>query len=46
MKNQKKSKNIQHSHSGQIIASGHNTNDKKFLKGNAGLLHKLQQKIA
>lgn len=46
MKNQKKSKNIEHTHSGRIVASGHNTNDREFLKGNSGVLLKLQQKIA
>lgn len=39
-----KSKNPPHTHSGRIIAAGHNTNDKKFLKGNTGALLKLASK--
>jgi len=36
-----KNKNVPHTHSGQIIASGHNANDTKFLEGNAGKLKRL-----
>lgn len=46
MNKSKKNRNIKHTHSGRIVASGHNMNDREFLRGNAGVLAKLQQKMS
>lgn len=38
--------NIDHSHAGRLVASGHNRSDEVFLKGNNAKMLKLQQKMS